>query len=1117
MRLKSIELYGFKSFASKTFIAFDEGITAIVGPNGSGKSNLADAIRWVLGEQSFRSLRARSTEDMIFAGSPKRPQMGVAQVSIVLDNADGFFPLEFSEITITRRAYRSGENEYLLNGQKVRLRDIEELLARAGFHHLPHVFIGQGLVDATLSLKPQERKALLEEVAGIAIFKEKREEAIRKLEEAEANLTRLRDVLAEISPRLERLREQSQRAKEYLALSEELSHLLKIWYGYKLHLQAEAIKEASREEQRVLKLLEEARLNLEKHQKNLEEIRLKRRRLQEELSTLRRRALDEERAFQEAQRTRAVLEERMRHLNRQKEDLEVEIEKREKRCREIREELKELQEARARWESSPHRRVIELKKREAEIKERLSRTRSKLSELEGEIASAQRERGKLLEAIALVREELASLSQEREAKLGEIKQQERALSIEINKMESELSGLRAELGRLQGKEETLFARFRVLESSLKSISPGNFRGPLIDLLQVPHGLEKALEVALSPFQEGWITGSIAEILEVLNSNLEGRTISFLFLPPLQELPPLETPRTEGVIGLASELVKAPDELMPLVRTLLARTLVVRDMEAAFRAVEELSSEELPYQIVTLNGEKVHSFGAVEKIKGERAALLAEKESLETELHLLQRKREELRARVGKLEASLQEAREKLREVSRERVRLEASFGERIGELELRRHKFQGECQWYEHHLKRLERERASLLQEEREAREELELIQKQMEELKAELDLTWSAEEEIPVSPQVWEEKRASLEKELRRLESELQSLNQKARSVYRELEESTRILQENLKITEGKAPALDELVRRIEVLEKELEGLGEGEQEAIKKREEAQKSLNHYEVLLQQVKLAVEKARDEMATLRHRLQEDLGFVEAEDPQRPLPLGDLIRILPRVTSVPPGLEEEIKRLKGRIKRLGPVNLEAPEEFMALEERHRFLSSQIADLEGTASRLRGMIKELDKEMGRRFTEIFQAVNEAFSSYFQELFSGGKARLILTDYGNWEGAGVEIEAAPPGKKLKELAMLSGGERALTAVAFLFAILKVKPVPFCVLDEVDAMLDEANIWRFCSALKDLSRRMQFIVITHNRATIEVSDVIWGVTMNDDGVSQVFSMRLEEAVAGL
>jgi len=1101
MRLKSLELYGFKSFATRTLIAFEGNITAIVGPNGSGKSNLADAIRWVLGEQSFRSLRARSTEDIIFAGSPKRPQMGVAQVSLTFDNADGSFPLDFSEITITRRAYRSGENEYLLNGQKVRLKDVEELLATAGFHHLTYAFIGQGLVDAALSLRPQDRRALLEEVSGIAIYKEKRNEAIRKLEEAEANLVRLKDILAELSPRLEKLREQSQKAQEYLRLSEELTRLLKTWYGYKLYLQAEALREASREEQKILKLVEKARLELDEHHRNLEEIRLKRRRVQEELSILRRKALEEERAYQEAQRTRAVLEERIKYLTQQKEELEKEILERDRQFQEIQEAWRKLEEAREVLEKA------KLKKKEAEVLDKLEKIRLRSSELEEEIALAQREKERLLNLTASLGEELASLHRQKEEKLGEIKQQEKELSSSINRIEGELSHLRAELSRLQGKKEAVLTRFKKLESFLKVSPPGDFRGPLVDLFRVSGGLEEALEAALSPFQEGWVAGSLSEVIKALTS-AEGN-LAFLLLTPLQDIIPLKPPATEGVIGLAIDLVKVSDDLLPLAKAILSRTVVVKDVETALRLMEMLAQEKLPYQIVTLKGEKFHSFGAVGKIKGERFRLLAEKETLETELRSLQSREKTLMEKVGELEVSLQEAKSKMREISRERNKMEASWGEREKELEIRRHKLQGEYQWYERQISKLEGEKASLLREERKAREELKAIRLSLESIQI-------PESELLLTPEVWNERKASLERQLQRVKSELQNARQKAASIAQELDRSLLNLQESARVIESKGPTLGELLDRIEALERELEELGAKEQEALKNREEAQKALNHYELMFQQARLALEKVRDEITSLRHRLQEELGLIEAEDPQRPLPLGDLIRTLPHVAVCPPGLEDEIKRLKGRIKRLGPVNLEAPEEFRALEERHRFLSSQIADLEETASRLKGMIKDLDREMERRFMEVFNAVSDAFNFYFQELFSGGKARLVLTGSG-WEEAGVEIEAAPPGKKLKELAMLSGGERSLTAVAFLFAMLKVRPVPFCVLDEADAMLDEANIGRFCSALRDLSRQIQFIIITHNRATIEMSDVIWGVTMNDDGVSQVFSMKLEEAITGL
>ncbi|HDN78979.1 MAG TPA: chromosome segregation protein SMC [Chloroflexi bacterium] len=1155
MHLKKLELYGYKSFALKTELVFDSGITAIVGPNGSGKSNLVDAIRWILGEQSYKVLRGKSTEDMIFAGSAQRPRMGMAYGTITLDNSDGKIPLDFSEITITRRAYRSGENEYFINGDRVRLKDINELMNRAGLSHLTYAFIGQGLVDAALSLRPQERRILLEEAAGIAPYRDKRRKALQEMEETQRNLIRLKDILAEITPRLEKLREQSRKAEEYLRLSQDLKELLRIWYGHQWYLRTKALKKASQEEKKIHGLLEEARCALEESQNLLQKIRARKSEVQGTLASLRRKISVEERELSQLDREIAVLEERIAYLKQREEELKADLEAKERHRAQLSEKLaqvkRELADLEAQAEAKRELWAKAEKISTEALDQKIRALRAEVAEIESKLATIRRKRlgieaegERIHRQLALTSERLEKaradekwLLEKREAEIKEVTHREQKLKEELEQLEEEERGLKAELSRTLGRQEAIKARLQASDDLLSSKEPpllsGNLRGPLARLIKAPEGLEKALEVALTPFLDGWVVESFGEAVEALGgSPPDGHHILFP-LDSLRELPPLALPDSEEVMGIALELVECAEELTPLVKLLLGRTVIVKDLETAKRVMELLRGEELPCQVVTLNGELLHNYGMVERMHNRKGLMELERErrQWETELVQLSEEEEDLRNRLDERERRRRELEEKLREERGKKAALEASYTARRSEIEAQIRGMEEEIKWQKSRLASLEEERSSLVKEETVLLSALEVKRSKLSELEAALE-SLGPQEELPAIQaelKLWQERRENLDHRRKLLENDLQKAEEEHHKLQGKLQDTTLRLAKALddlsrlqERRDGKALHYERLLAEAEEKERLLATLDKEEQEALMKREESQSQVNRYEILLDQAKLNKERTRDELISLRKRIQEEFGLVEiqAQDAistQRPLPLRTLASTLPLLETIPPNLEEEIKHLKGQLKRLGTVNLEAPEEYKALEERYSLLKEQIEDLEKGLARLRRMIADLDKEMEKRFMSTFKAVDAAFRLYFKELFLGGTARLILTNSKDWEEAGIEIEANPPGKRHKRLAMLSGGERALTAVALLFAILKVKPVPFCVLDEVDAMLDEANVGRFCKVLKELSKRIQFIVITHNRGTVEASDTLYGVSIGEDGVSQVISLKIEKPGPGL
>lgn len=1200
MRVKHLELQGYKTFATKTEFLFDEGITAIVGPNGSGKSNIADAVRWVLGEQSYKTLRGKSTEDMIFSGSESRPRMGMAQAALTLDNSTGWLPVEFSEVTIARRAYRSGENEYLLNGNRVRLRDITELLAKGGLSRRTYTVIGQGLVDAALSLRPEERRALFEEAAGITVHQTKRDSAIAKLEDTRQNLLRVNDIISEIGPRLERLKRQAERAQEYTQLSQELEGLLRLWYGYQWRQGQKALRQAQSRAREQRTQLEERRKELAELERSIAQVRAQQHEKRQQLSQWHRESSALHAEAEKLQRELAVGQERKRLLNQQREEILHEItplgvnrEAQQERIAQIKEELShiesqlkegtaQIREAQKQLDHHEGQRqalvaqMAALRQRAFELSTQLTDRQNRLAQLDERREELRGEREGHQQAIAGQEDQKAIAEEGLQAVKGQmdtLQAQVQALAAQRQDKENEIevwqerqAQLQVSLAEIQRQEERLLARQELLAGMREEMAGyqagvrrviqaastgqlGGIVGTAVSLIEVPAELEAAIETALGTHGQDIVVGTWADAEAAIGflKQTSGGRATFLPLDTVRLPEPINPPRETGVLGLAVELIDCQAQLRPAFDALLGRAIVVEDLGMARRILGQVARDSYPYQIVTLSGEMVHSNGTITggATEDQGEGLLAherEWRELPDQLAAVRQKRQELEARGQRAEEAHQRLLAALADLEDRQSELGAASEARAAEADAAERQIERlaqEIEWRQGLERQRDEEMATLDEKEADIGQETErvkadhaLIQEEMAALEGQLaamtgDDLYERLAQLKTALAVTEQSREdrknilrSHQANLEHLEGQIAAKQERADELDREgeaLAGQIKELQAREEELSGQIQALAELIEPTEAELVELEGRQvelEGEESDRRSR------LQRYETIYSQTALEMERRRDELVRLRQQIQNDLGLVELEmtdllPGQPPLPLKPLISTLPSVDELPKGLEDEIQRLKVQLKRSGPINPNAPAEYAETLERHIFLTTQIEDLEQAAGSLHQVIAELDRLMEADFSKTFEAVANEFKECFTTLFGGGTAKLVLTDPEDLMETGVDIVVRLPGRRQQSLALLSGGERALTAVALIFAILRTSPTPFCILDEVDAMLDEANIGRFRKMLQELADRTQFVVITHNRGTIEAANTIYGVSMGDDSVSKVISLKLEGEVS--
>jgi chromosome segregation protein len=1193
--LKYLELHGYKTFASKTRFEFAEGITAIVGPNGSGKSNIADSIRWVLGEQAYGLLRGKKTEDMIFSGSEQRPRAGMASALITFDNADGGLPIEFTEVSIGRSAYRDGSNEYFLNDARVRLKDIDELLARCGLSERTYTIIGQGLVDSALSLKPEERRRLFEEAAGIGLFRSRREESLRRLDTTKRNLERVLDILAELQPRVESLRRQAKRASEFDTVRSELKDVLLQWHGYHWRLSQEEAgiaRTAAEAAEKSLAALQEAQ---EKSDSRFASVRTTLGALRAQLNSWHRQASELHRTRETLSRELAVNEERLRQLERsqteaaaaltgaeaEKAALEERTAEHGRELERIRAEREEILAQLARAESARETLEAERRSREqqqqalqAEVQEldsqrmrgdaqaaQLAQRREELVQREAGVAQAHSAARMEAEGLAAESDALANAWEGEREKLERARAEQTRAAEAVSALQTEAERLRQALSQKREEEIRLRTRSDVLAQAEKELLGygGGLRhlvgrsqqgalpgvlGALAAQLEVKADYEAAIAAALGEFQDSVLLqelDSLEGALESLAGAAAGRT-GLLALPGLIPPEPISLPADAEIIGRAGDLVRAPAALRPAVDSLLANVVVVRSRSAA-----RILASQLPPQakVVTLAGEVFHPAGPVLAGRGEgsstlsRAREIRELEQALTAAHAVSARaeselteaEENYRAAVGRAEENASALSDAQQAEQDSRLRLEEARKTQAAKEE--------EVRWQEVRKAEIETERRTIADEETRLAGEMEALSGKIASARETLrggSVLSEPEESADAGSDIphWQTKLALTDQAMHSLEARRadvqETLGRADHSVeerkerIRALEEERSALEASLRSLREEEARLSESIHetqvQIEPAEKQLAET-EAEQGALEESEsEDRQKLHTAERQYTQAQVDLARRQEELEGLRRRIEDDFGLVEFEyatdvTGPNPLPLADLVERLPHVAEITPEIEDLVNRRRGQLRRMGAINPEAVREYAEVKERFEFLTAQVQDLQKAEVQLREVITELDTMMREAFTRTFSSVAEEFPKIFVRLFGGGSAKLTLVDADQAGGQGIDITAKLPGRRSQGLALLSGGERSLTAVALIFSLLKVAPTPFCVLDEVDAMLDESNVGRFRDLLLELSRQTQFVIVTHNRNTVQAAQVIYGISMGSDSASTVISLKLDEFVA--
>ncbi len=1184
-RLTRLEIQGFKSFLNRTVFAFEPGITGVVGPNGSGKSNVADAVRWVLGEQGQHALRAKKTEDVIFSGGQNRAPAGMAEATLTFDNADGWLPIEFAEVSVTRRAFRSGESQYLINGRKVRLKDVALLTAGLG---QSHVVVGQGLVDAALSLRAEERRGLFEHAADLSGLRLKVAEAERNLAETDANTSRLSDLLIELEPRLKTLERAARQAKEWQTLRDRLRALQGAHYREALEAAKAARVAAEREAEsaaraavvahdEVVKLaaagerassrLTTARERLTQHdeQRTALEDRLRRQTHERDLAAARIESLSKRRTDMDD--AREGLDERVETVAAELGRLQTDLRDLERSTRESREaaaghnrEVSARRKARAAVEArltAASRELAENERQEVELARQgavLAERGEALTAEYERVAGAIEDRAKrisALEADAAAADVATTTDGERIIALDE---SINALVAELEVASEQLAALQSEAERLHRELAEASTRLQVLRRMHESGAGlyGGVRevlaagadgrldgvlGSVAELLVVPATVEVAVEVALGSRLQDIVVATWADA-EAAIAHLRRSGTGRATFQPLDtvragrvDVLSNEIQALPGVLGVAAALVTARPEIAPVVVALLGRTLVVDDLATARAALRQLAPG---WSVVTLKGDIARSGGSVTggSATRESGALARERElrELPDAIAALESDLEKARLRVDEAAAVVRVILDSRRGAEGERAALHAAAQERrqqrdrlagwLAELREEQERFQRRreelCD---------ERERTLVGQEEvdRESTRVAEAKRRMAqvrEESAAELSILTGTTSDLERAAAEEGRRLAGLEERLRGERRREAGLRSQERALADELalriergaaldREREALAAEHARLSQEVAASIDALTtvtEEREPMRMEVMGAEIAAGRIAESHEAARAAQIECDRERDRVGFALERSAQELDILRERIIDDLDLADADDV--------LNLATSAITTSASDREAEIVRLRERLRRVGYVGEDAVADYERENERQAFLREQLADVEGAAAALRDLLADLRSTMRARFDETFAKVAAAFADAFATLFGGGTAQLVLTTGDNGAEPGIDIIAQPPGKRLQSLALLSGGERALTAAALLFAILKVNPVPFCLLDEVDAALDEANVVRFRERLQELAQQTQIIVVTHNRGTIEIADTLYGVSMGADGVSQVLSLRLSESL---
>ncbi|MGN1316258.1 MAG: chromosome segregation protein SMC [Acutalibacteraceae bacterium] len=1181
MYLKAIEMQGFKSFPDKTVLNFGKGITAVVGPNGSGKSNLSDAMRWVLGEQSTKNLRGSKMEDVIFSGTDSRRAVGFAEVTLKLDNSDMALNNSEKVVTVTRRYYRSGESEYKINGQQARLKDIHELFMDTGLGRDGYSMISQGKVETLISGKSEDRRDMLEEAAGISHYRYRRADALRRLNQAEENLLRLRDILTELESRVGPLKTQSEKAQKFLEYAGEKKNLeIGLWlYTIEktkndLREQEKKITIVDTQYSEVCKSLEEitekidsAIAETQKITVAVDEIRRACAQLEEQAALLESQIAVQENTILHNNETierierekteendtdieiatqisnaedaieqlNAAIEEKRQELTSFTGELDIlsdENSKSAQRSVELSERMSalsiEIADNRV-ISSTAASSVEEIENRISAIDEMSMARKPVLEELRVQCEESENELEKIAERSTELNNALSGvelLASKRKEKLDKLKEEEAALNNDIQIKKSRIAMLGDLEKNMEGYQGSVKAVIReVRRGVLKGI-----HAPVSQIISVKDKYSLAIETALGAQLQNIVTETENDAKKAIAFLKESRAGRATFLPLTaikgRVLEEKNLDDCFGYINLASELVEYDKKYTEIIKSLLGRTVVAEDLDAAIVIAKKYNYK---FKIVTLDGQVVNAGGSMtggaklqnagilsrgnelEKLKGELT-------SLEEKISVLRKETETQQESYSATAAELEGCKSEIISLGEEKIRVE-------GVLALRKGNYENTLQMQNS----ADEEKASLMARiesikvgASDANEKLSVLQIELDKVEAELStLTGDREslrekrEKLTADAAQINLSIATAEKEIEAKQEEIARLKNRSTSHKDKLSQLDSEIEEIRKNNE-------EIRERIEVLNGEAEGLrtqssASKEQIAalIQKREEYEQESGKLRILEREKteereKLGGEKARlserketmeKEFEDISNKLYDEYELTKREAEELDIVIEDI-----------PTAKKRLNELKGKIRSLGNVNVSAIEEYKEVSERYSFMYTQVNDVEKSKGELIKLINELTGKMGVQFKEQFDKINFSFGQTFAELFGGGKASLVLTDETDVLECDIDIKVQPPGKNVQNISLLSGGEKGLSAIALLFAILKINPCPFCIFDEVEAALDDVNVARYASYVRRMTQNTQFILITHRRGTMEEADMLYGVTMQEKGVSKLLELKTAE-----
>ncbi|HLQ40739.1 MAG TPA: chromosome segregation protein SMC [Tetragenococcus sp.] len=1183
MYLKTVELAGFKSFADRTKIDFEDRVTGIVGPNGSGKSNITEAVRWVLGEQSARNLRGGKMPDVIFAGSDSRSPLNIAEVTVNLDNSDGYLPVDFNEISVTRRLNRNGDSDFFINKKSCRLKDIQELFMDSGLGKESFSIISQGKVEAIFASKPQDRRGIFEEAAGVLKYKQRKKQAEQKLFETEDNLSRVQDILYELEDQLAPLKIQKETAQKYLTLKEEFSQIdvsytvaeikeAKITFDEsraelgQLATELNKINQSTKEKENKLQKqkMERGQLDnwLEKNNQAQFSLVEALKNAESQLEVLQERSRHSQKSASEYKNSLAEVSRKLQLLDDQKSQLIQQLSQKNGQVQTVEKDLQQIQ--------------VELKKYQQSTKELIEELRSKYVELMQEQADCSNEL-KYLEKQYLQETAKNHSSMEKQRKTSSEyktkKTEHQQLTAALQKKQENLQQQRQQYVQLQAKNKEYQANYfstqkkmyqlmdetRQLKARIKSLQDiqesytgfyqgvrfvlqrkNNLQGILgavAQLIEVPKEYTTAIETALGAQAQHVIVENEAAARKAITFLKQNRGGRATFLPlttikarQLSMAALKQAQSVEGFLGIASQLVVFPENLQAIVENLLGTTLIAEDLASANKISQTVSYR---YRVVSLEGDVMNAGGSMTggaTKSGNKGSLLSQNNDLQElkkradmsdqRLKNIEKQAAQFQAKANDCQEKLELLRQKGEDSRLEEQELQGQIKhleEIIERLDKEQQAYQFENQAVEAFITEYQEQKAQLTEKQDKLSEQLQTVQSEIEQLDQQGDLMEKRRSQLSQSLAAKQAKLAVNKEQVHALKRQIAAVDEQNREQKTHEETVRHQLQAVTFNVSDHEMTESSLQQQIVDLQQKKDSLQTDLAENRTKRDQLYQMMNTLEAELahlrqeqkdkmtQQTNWEVRKSQAEnILDLRLAyLQEEyhLTYEKAEMDFKP------------VEKIPT-TKTRINDLRQQMAALGPVNIHAIDQYNEVLQRYDFLNGQKTDLLQAKNQLFTTMDEMDEEVKSRFKDIFEQIREKFKMVFPNMFGGGKAELLLTDPQDLLNTGIEIEAQPPGKKLQNLSLLSGGERALTAIALLFSIIQVRPVPFCILDEVEAALDEANILRFANYLRSFKDDTQFIVVTHRKGTMEACQVLYGVTMEESGVSKIVSVRLEEVV---